>query len=581
MNIEQLFCYKEDSLSKVLDIFDRATSAQVPVGIALVVNPENQLIGTITDGDIRRAIRKHNSLQISVAEVMQPNPIFFKEGTPLSVLIREIPAELEKRNRKSRQFLNKIVLVDSNTRPTRVLEYHQLWEQKVAHHRHLVVVGLGYVGLTMALVMADAGYKVTGVEQDSAKLKMLNEAVSYIHETGLESLLKNRLNNGFFPAQEIPEDGDVFIISVGTPVETDMNRNKVPTMSYLRDASRKIGAKLKPGNLVVLRSTVPIGTCRNEVSKILEESSGLVCGVDFYLAFAPERTAEGKALKELRNLPQIIGGFNTDSLEATVAIFKEITPTIVRVDSLEAAEMAKLMNNTYRDYVFAYANEMAKIASGFNLNIYDVIQAANKGYPRDPIPLPSPGVGGPCLTKDSHIFASVSGAVSLNPRFFVNSRITNESMHAHVAERVLQALEIAGKNLSEVKILLCGIAFKGNPETGDIRNSSALDIFHELKNKVNAVFAYDAVASAQEIKGEGMLPVNWNTAFKGIDAVLFLNNHRSFEDLDPESILHHMNEHPVLFDGWNLFRKEAVLSVKPSVYLNLSYMESSIEKNIL
>jgi UDP-N-acetyl-D-mannosaminuronate dehydrogenase len=154
-------------------------------------------------------------------------------------------------------------------------------------------------------------------------------------------------------------------------------------------------------------------------------------------------------------------------------------------------------------------------------------------------------------------------------------------MHAHVADRVLQALEIAGKNLSEVKILLCGIAFKGNPETGDIRNSSALDIFHELKNRVNAVFAYDAVASAQEIKGEGMLPVNWNTAFKGIDAVLFLNNHRSFENLDPESIMHHMNEHPVLFDGWNLFRKEAVLSVKPSVYLNLSYMESSIEKNIL
>jgi len=574
--VTDLYCKPDQMLSGVFEIFENASMKDLPVGIALVVNENNQLIGTVTDGDIRRCIGRNGTHKIKIGDCMQNDPIYFNDGTSLSEIINRIPAALSQRKRKSQQFLNKIVLVDKNRVPTRVLEYHQLWEQKFANHRHLVVVGLGYVGLTMALVMADAGYRVTGVEQDISKVQLLLEEKSYIHELGLESLLRTQLLKRFFPVTEMPDDGDVFIISVGTPVIEASNGRKLPTLEFLEDACKKIGTKLKTGNLIVLRSTVPIGTCRNFVSKKLEEVSGLTCGIDFHLAFAPERTAEGKALKELRSLPQIIGGYNTDSLEATVAIFKEVTPTIVRVESMEAAEMAKLMNNTYRDYIFAYANNMARIASDFNINIHEVISAANRGYPRDPIPLPSPGVGGPCLTKDAHIFASNTDAASLDPAFIIQSRKANELMHSHVAVRVIEALKNAGKNISECRVLLCGIAFKGNPETGDIRNSSALEIYNILKNTNCQIFGFDPVASYSDIEKEGIIPLNIENAFINADAVLFLNNHKHFEKLDLTQLVGQMAEKPVIFDGWNLFRKDEILAIRPCAYVGLSYMEHSL-----
>lgn len=576
LTVTDLYCKPDQMLSVVFEIFENASMKDLPVGIALVVNENNQLIGTVTDGDIRRCIGRYGTYKIKIGDCMQNDPIYFNDGTSLSEIINRIPVALSQRKRKSQQFLNKIVLVDKNRVPTRVLEYHQLWEQKFANHRHLVVVGLGYVGLTMALVMADAGYRVTGVEQDISKVQLLLEEKSYIHELGLESLLRTQLLKRFFPVTEMPDDGDVFIISVGTPVIDASNGRKLPTLEFLEDACKKIGTKLKTGNLIVLRSTVPIGTCRNFVSKKLEEASGLTCGIDFHLAFAPERTAEGKALKELRSLPQIIGGYNTDSLEATVAIFKEVTPTIVRVESMEAAEMAKLMNNTYRDYIFAYANNMARIASDFNINIHEVISAANRGYPRDPIPLPSPGVGGPCLTKDAHIFASNTDAASLDPAFIIQSRKANELMHSHVAARVIEALKNAGKNISECRILLCGIAFKGNPETGDIRNSSALEIYNILKNTNCQIFGFDPVASYSDIEKEGITPLNIENAFINADAVLFLNNHKQFEKLDLTQLVGQMAEKPVIFDGWNLFRKDEILAIRPCAYVGLSYMEHSL-----
>ena len=574
--VTDLYCKPDQMLSVVFEIFEKASMKDLPVGIALVVNENNQLIGTVTDGDIRRCIGRNGTHKIKIGDCMQNDPIYFNDGTSLSEIINRIPAALSQRKRKSQQFLNKIVLVDKNRVPTRVLEYHQLWEQKFANHRHLVVVGLGYVGLTMALVMADAGYRVTGVEQDISKVQLLLDEKSYIHELGLESLLRTQLLKRFFPVTEMPDDGDVFIISVGTPVIEASNGRKLPTLEFLEDACKKIGTKLKTGNLIVLRSTVPIGTCRNFVSKKLEEASGLTCGIDFHLAFAPERTAEGKALKELRSLPQIIGGYNTDSLEATVAIFKEVTPTIVRVESMEAAEMAKLMNNTYRDYIFAYANNMARIASDFNINIHEVISAANRGYPRDPIPLPSPGVGGPCLTKDAHIFASNTDAASLDPAFIIQSRKANELMHSHVAARVIEALKNAGKNISECRILLCGIAFKGNPETGDIRNSSALEIYNILKNTNCQIFGFDPVASYSDIEKEGIIPLNIENAFINADAALFLNNHKQFEKLDLTQLVGQMAEKPVIFDGWNLFRKDEILAIRPCAYVGLSYVEQSL-----
>lgn len=577
-SVNNLICNKSDTILRALKIFDTAQEFGLPSGIVIIVDNKGLVLGTVTEGDVRRGLLNGFTLDSPLSQIMNPNPIMFESDFTLMEIAKKIPEELEKRSRKSRKFLGKILIVSKDKKPVKVLEYHELWEQKVASHRHLVVIGLGYVGLTMAVVMADAGFLVTGVEVDETRFKMLNEGISYIHEVGLQDLLNEQINKNFFVSKDFPPEGDVYIISVGTPIETNRDGKKVPIMTFLESACLNIGKNLKRGNLVILRSTVPIGTCRNFVKVKLEQISGLKCGFDFHLSFAPERTAEGKALKELRNLPQIIGGFNNDSLEATAAIFRDITPTIVKVESLEAAEMAKLINNTFRDYIFAYSNQIAKIASQFNIDVFGVIKAANEGYIRDPIPLPSPGVGGPCLTKDPYIFATVAEEYNFNAEIFTKGRAINESMHHHVFMQVRKKLSELGKNLVNSNILVAGLAFKGYPETGDIRNSSSVDIALLFKDSGANVYAYDSVAIKSEIEEYGLLPTSIPDGFKNMDVVLFLNNHKSFEKLNVFDMVRIMNKNPIIYDGWNLFRPDDIISSTPSVYIGLSQIKTSIIK---
>lgn len=574
-----LICVEgESSLMEVLEKQNNSARQGLPGGIALVVDDEGKLVGTITDGDVRRAFLQHKKMDLKAKDVMRMNPICFNESLTYQDILEKIPQELALRNRQSQTFLGKIILVDDDNKPKRVFDYHQLWEQRVATHRHIVVLGLGYVGLTLALVLADEGFRVTGVDIDEARIKSLKEGESYVHEVGLPEMLREQLNKNFYPSTQMPEGGDVYIISVGTPVTRDADGKPLLITKYLQDASEIIAKNLRPGNLVILRSTVPIGTSRDFVAPVIEKISGLQAGKDFHLAFAPERTAEGKAIQELRELPQIIGGINTDSAEATVALFRELTPAIVRVESLEAAEMAKLINNTFRDVVFSYANQVARIAAHFNIDVVSTINAANRGYPRDKVPLPSPGVGGPCLTKDPYIFASVAENLHMSETLFVHGRRINESMHNFVAEGVLNQLKKLGKDPKKCKLLVCGLAFKGNPETGDIRNSTALDIIEELKMKVGSIQGHDAVATAEEIKAFGIAPASLPADFEGKDAVLFLNNHKSYISTDIYSMVRSMNENPVIYDGWHLFRYQDILQTAPCVYMGISFIQSSVKK---
>lgn len=575
-NLDKLLTTPQATLHDLLVQMDRAPSFNVPGGILLVVDDSGALMGTVTDGDIRRALIKIERLDLKAADIMVSNPITFPEHFTIQQILEQLVVELEKRNRKSTRFLSKIILVNDQHCPVRVLDYHQLWEQRVATHRHLCVIGLGYVGLTLALVLADEGYLVTGVDTNRQRLDSLRNANSYIHEAGLQELLREQIHKNFRVSDTIPEGADVFIISVGTPIETDHTGNKVPSLAYLQEAVNQTAVRLRPGNLVILRSTVPVGTCRGFVKDQLEQKTGLVCGLDFHLSFAPERTAEGKALKELRSLPQIIGGYNSDSLEATAAIFREVTPTLVKVDSLESAEMAKLINNSFRDYVFSYANQMARIAAHFNINIVDVIRAANEGYPRDPVPLPSPGVGGPCLTKDPYIFAHVAEQAKLDGTIFRTGRAINIGMHEHIVRSLVLQLQRLGKSPAQSRVLICGLAFKGNPETGDLRDSTSIEIAKLIQQQVPEIYGYDAVATPDDIRVTGLIPVTLPDGFKDMDAVLFLNNHKNFEHLDVFAMVRAMGENPIVYDAWDMFREEDILQARPSIYMGLSFTRSSV-----
>lgn len=438
-----------------------------------------------------------------------------------------------------------------------------------AKEKKICILGTGYVGLTLGLTLADIGYQVIGVEKDSKVIMDLRAGRPHFFERGLEDILKRELDKNF---KLVDSPGgvcaDVYIISVGTPIKED----KKPNFEFIKAVSYDIGLVLKKGDIVILRSTVPPGTTRNVVGPILEAVSGLKLGEDIYLAFAPERTIEGKALEELRYLPQIIGGLDRESTFLAANIFDTITKQTVVVGSLEAAEMVKLIDNTYRDIIFATANLFALTCDKFNLDTHEIINAANFGYPRGGIPLPSPGVGGSCLYKDPHLFFDSAAQYGLQADFVKMSRSINESMPYHVASKVIDFFKkVRSEDIRDKKIFILGLAFKGCPETSDIRTSPSVDVIMELGKYGANIFAYDAVVRSEDTRHLNITFCGLDQGFYGADAVIIMNNHLNFRDLDIPKYFNDLSKTVLFFDCWKLHLPEKIMRIKNLKYGNLGF----------
>ena len=559
---------QHESMSAALTRMSSASAHGLPAGVVLVCDNAGKLIGIATDGDVRRALVDGLPMTASVREFMRTDPITFQEGTSYSAVLESMPDVIRKKSRYRAGIINKIVFVDAENRPTCLLDFYQLWEQQIVRHRHVVVVGLGYVGLTLGLILSEKGMKVTGVDTDPNVVKWLQDGEPHFHEAGLKSLLATQLRSGFSVAQAIPPDADVFVIAVNTPVDKD----RKPDLRNLRLATEAVGAIMRPGCLIAVRSTVPVGTCRSVILPILESSSDLEGGVDFHLVFVPERTVEGRALSELLTLPQIIGGLRPGCVDIAAALFSTVTSTIVRVGSLEEAELVKLVNNGFRDLVFAFSNEMAEICSHFNLDPLRVVHAANRGYPRDQVPVPSPGVGGACLVKDPYLLSSVAREAGIGDPLSLHGRIVNERMPHQVVSWLERTLRRLGKSLAQSRISIAGMAFKGHPETSDMRNSSSLEVLNCLKGRCQGLVIHDPVVRTTELGSLGcVVASDLFELFNGADAVVILTNHRSYAEMDIAPLLGRMNRPAVLLDGWGLFDADLIRKFDGVTYQRLGY----------
>jgi len=426
--------------------------------------------------------------------------------------------------------------------------------QKVA------VTGLGFVGLPLAATLADVGFQVTGVDVSEKVLKSLRSGKSHFKEEGLQSLLDRVLGKRLIIDDHLKKnEHDIYIITVGTPVDST---TYCPMMQYVESASEAVGKVLKKGDLVILRSTVPVGATRDTSRPILEEQSGLKAGKDFGLVFAPERLIAGKALKELRELPQIVGGIDAQSTERARQLFKKLTEAVIDVESLEAAEMAKIIDNTYRDLRFGYANQMALLCEKVGVNMYKLANAVNFGYARNQVPAPSPGVGGACLTKDPYILANVGEKYGYEPKLTKMAREVNEHMPIYVAHKALKMLEGAGKNSKEAVVCVLGFAFKGNPETSDIRDSATISLVKELIQHGCTVIGNDPAVPEEDIKSLGAEPVSIEQGFKKADAVIIMTNHTDYASLNVAELLETMKKPGVFIDGWHLFEPSEIKQVK-------------------
>lgn len=415
--------------------------------------------------------------------------------------------------------------------------------------RAICVMGLGYVGLTLATVLADMGFDVTGVEVRQDVVEGLRQGRPHFFEPGLAERVRKVVGLGRLRVcTHIPENCEarVYVITVGTPLAPDGRVR----MEMIENVSREVRAHLRDGDMVIMRSTVKIGTTRDVVVPILERD-----GIDYDLAFCPERTLEGQALSELRHLPQIVGGVTMRANIRASQLFQFITPTVVRVNDVETAEMIKLVDNAQRDVQFAYANEVARMCDSVGISAAEVIRAGKLGYPRTNLPMPGP-VGGPCLEKDSHILAEALRPLGIVPEITMAARLLNERQMGEVAAHLRNLADTLPDFPARPTITLAGLAFKGRPATDDLRGSTVRVLKKELETLFpGAVLrGFDAVVSPEDIALLGLEPVaTLEEAFDGANLVLIHNNHTCFAAMDLECLAGQMAQPGVIYDFWNHF----------------------------
>lgn len=428
------------------------------------------------------------------------------------------------------------------------------------------IIGLGYVGLTLAVAMANAGFRVKGVEKVASIRKTITKGKAHFWEAGLDEPLADHVSSGKMSCSSdvaSAADARVFIITVGTPLGKDGAVNLKPLKNVLADVANV----LKNGDLVVLRSTVKPGTSRAIAKRALDAS-----GKDYDLAFCPERTLEGKALKELSSLPQIAGGLTPRAVEHAARIFSAFSPSIIRMESLEAAEIVKLINNTHRDLMFAFANEIAEMCDATGVASTQVIRAACENYPRSVIPQPGP-VGGPCLEKDPHILSEGLREVGYTPHISNAGRKLNEELPRNSVMRIGKLLaEIGAPDLKAGKISILGLAFKGVPETNDLRGTMAAHILTAAKARwpTARYAAFDPVVDHSEFS-EFQVDVAkiLEDAFDGASLVLIQNNHRLFSQMPLAALAARMAKPALIYDYWNLFDARSVALPSGRYYAGL------------
>ena len=404
--------------------------------------------------------------------------------------------------------------------------------------KKISVLGMGYIGLPTACMLANSGFEVLGVDIDEEIINKLNFGKLHIEEPELEKIFLNAFKNKKIKVSLELEKSDVFIIAVPTPLD---HRNKAD-LSYVISAANKIRDKIEKGNLVILESTSPPGTTRNIVGKIITSSTGLLAGKDYYLAFCPERVLPGKIVYELENNDRIVGGIDKKSAEITEDIYKTFVKGKIFLTDLEISEFVKLAENTYRDINIAFANELSLICRDYGIDVREVIKYANM-HPRVNILNPGPGVGGHCIAVDPWFILENTGR---KDTLIEKSRNINNNMPFIISERVA---EIVSK-YKEPKVTIFGFSYK--EDVGDTRESPAVVINNELTKKGIKVSIYDPLVINTKYNLSGL-----EDSVDGSDLILLFSGHSVFKEIDLVLVSDLMRNRNI-FDTRNFFNKETV-----------------------
>lgn len=383
------------------------------------------------------------------------------------------------------------------------------------------VLGLGYIGLPTASMLATHGLKVAGVDVNLHVVTTLQAGEIHIHEPGLREVVQSAVRSGMLSVSARPEEADAFIIAVPTPFYDD----KRADMRAVTSAAESIVPFLRSGNLVVLESTSPPRTTVDLVAPILERS-GLKAGVDFLLCYSPERVLPGQILRELVENARVVGGITPESAAAGKELYGTFVKGEIFTTDATTAEMVKLMENTYRDVNIAIANEFALLADRFGVDVWEAISLANR-HPRVKILSPGPGVGGHCISVDPWFF--VEAAPDITPLILTTRKVNDHQPHV-VVELVRRAL---GEDLRGKHVAVLGLAYK--PDVDDLRESPAVEAAQLLGKAGATVTAFEPFKPEAQFDGF-TTTLTLSDALRGADMLILLVNHSQFRALDPQTV---------------------------------------------
>lgn len=389
---------------------------------------------------------------------------------------------------------------------------------------HIGIVGLGYVGLPLAVAFAEARIKVLGFDIQQWRVDEVNGGRSFIIDVSserLDAVVKNGLLKATTDQSRLGEV-DAICICVPTP----LTATKDPDLSYVIHESEVISEYLKAGQLVILESTTYPGTTRETMIPVLERS-GLKAGQDFYLAFSPERVDPGNKKFTMKNTPKIVGGINERSTNLAQAIYSCVADTVITVSSPEVAEMTKVFENVFRSVNIALVNELAYLCEKMGISVWEVIDAAStKPYGYTPF-YPGPGIGGHCIPLDPYYLANKAREFDFHTRFIELAAEINESMPYHVTYSVLGALNDRSKSLKGAKIFVLGVAYKKDIE--DVRESPSLKIIELLIEKGASVHYNDPYIPKLKLPRETITSVEVNDEIlSSSDCVVIATDHSCY-----------------------------------------------------
>jgi UDP-N-acetyl-D-glucosamine dehydrogenase len=399
----------------------------------------------------------------------------------------------------------------------------------------VAIVGLGYVGLPLALQFARKGADVLGLDVDGAKVTALNAGHSYIKHIEASAVAEALAAGRFRASLDFAEVNTVDSVIICVP--TPLNKNREPDISYVLNTGRAIAPHLRPGTLVVLESTTYPGTTDEDLRAVLEQGSGLKAGADFHLAFSPEREDPGNPASKVAAIPKVVGGYTPACLERATALYRVAIERIVPVSSCRVAEATKLLENIFRSVNIALVNELKVVYAAMDIDIWEVVEAA-KTKPFGFMPFyPGPGLGGHCIPIDPFYLTWKAREFGQHTRFIELAGEINTSMPEYVVGRVVEALNEQGLALRGARILLLGLAYKANVD--DDRESPSYVLIEKLEAK-GATVAYNdpyvpVIRPTREhphLAGRQSQPVDGD-----YDAILLATAHDEYRMLDLSQVL--------------------------------------------